>query len=211
MTITPLDRIDAQFGEGFARELAQAVPGRWRCNRPMGCIWSWSQQLNQRRCRYSSRCGRQWSASGSPSTPLCGARVSVPGPCGPASNRGRVTRHDAHCRLVRASSRRSCYRRRTRAHEVRPGFLELRETEANDFSMTWKVPAFGAFRLGMEPRLPGLCRLVGQPISLQAGGAFILHGRAATVAWQGRRSPSTGSTLPDRGASADRECRRQRA
>jgi hypothetical protein len=66
-----------------------------------------------------------------------------------------------------------------RTHEVRPGFLELRETEANDFLMTWKVPALGAFRLGMEPRLPDFCRLIGQPISLQAGGAFIQHGRVS--------------------------------
>jgi hypothetical protein len=30
-----------------------------------------------------------------------------------------------------------------RAHEVRPGFLELHATAANLFLMTWKVPALG--------------------------------------------------------------------
>ena len=35
--------------------------------------------------------------------------------------------------------------RRLRAHEVRPGFLELRETAANAFLMTWKVPALGEY------------------------------------------------------------------
>jgi hypothetical protein len=60
-----------------------------------------------------------------------------------------------------------------RAHEVRPGFLELRATAANVFLMTWKVPALGAYRLGIEPRLPDSCHLIGQPTTVQAGGAFI--------------------------------------
>jgi hypothetical protein len=61
------------------------------------------------------------------------------------------------------------------AHEVRPGFLELRETSANVFLMTWKVPALGEYRLAITPRLPDSCRIVGEPASLQAGGAFIEH------------------------------------
>lgn len=36
------------------------------------------------------------------------------------------------------------------AHEVRPGFLELRAVATNVFLMTWKVPALGTFRLGMS-------------------------------------------------------------
>jgi hypothetical protein len=63
------------------------------------------------------------------------------------------------------------------AHEVRPGFLELREIAANEFLMTWKVPALGSMRLGMEPRLPDACRIIGEPTSLQAAGAFIAHAR----------------------------------
>lgn len=60
-----------------------------------------------------------------------------------------------------------------RAHEVRPGFLELRATAPNVFLMTWKVPALGAYRLGIEPRLPDSCQLIGQRTTVQAGGAFI--------------------------------------
>jgi hydrogenase/urease accessory protein HupE len=63
------------------------------------------------------------------------------------------------------------------AHEVRPGFLELREIAANDFLMTWKVPALGAFRLAMTPVLPDTCRVIGEPTSLQVAGAFIEHRR----------------------------------
>jgi len=63
------------------------------------------------------------------------------------------------------------------AHEVRPGFLELRETAANFFLMTWKVPALGNYRLGINPRLPKSCRVIGEPARMQDGGAFIEHGR----------------------------------
>ena len=62
-------------------------------------------------------------------------------------------------------------------HEVRPGFLNLRETEANIFVLTWKVPALGAFHLGMEPRLPDTCTYMGEPITVQTGGAFVERGR----------------------------------
>jgi hydrogenase/urease accessory protein HupE len=63
------------------------------------------------------------------------------------------------------------------AHEVRPGFLDLRETELNVFVLTWKVPALGAFHLGMEPRLPDSCRYIGEPITVQTGGAFVERAR----------------------------------
>src|SRR3984893_2359383 len=63
------------------------------------------------------------------------------------------------------------------AHEVRPGFLELRESAANAFLMTWKVPALGEYRLGITPRLPESRPVIGEPTSVQAGGAFIEHAR----------------------------------
>ena len=74
------------------------------------------------------------------------------------------------------------------AHEVRPGFLELRAIAANLFLMTWKVPALGTFRLGIEPRLPGSCHTVDQPTTMQAGGAFIEYGRVScTRGLEGQR------------------------
>jgi HupE / UreJ protein len=72
---------------------------------------------------------------------------------------------------------RCCWCRERGAHEVRPGFLELRATASNVFLMTWKVPALGAYRLGIEPRLPDSCHLIGQPATVQTGGAFIEYGR----------------------------------
>ncbi len=67
--------------------------------------------------------------------------------------------------------------RGTSAHEVRPAFLGLSETAANQFLMTWKVPALGDFQLSIAPRLPASCHLVGELTSIQAGGAFIERGR----------------------------------
>ena len=36
-------------------------------------------------------------------------------------------------------------------HEVRPSYLELRESESGVFSTTWKVPARGDYRLAIQP------------------------------------------------------------
>jgi len=62
------------------------------------------------------------------------------------------------------------------AHEVRPGYLDLTETAANLFSMTWKVPALGAFHLAIEPRFPDFCRVTGEPIAIETEGAFLEQG-----------------------------------
>jgi hypothetical protein len=64
-----------------------------------------------------------------------------------------------------------------RAHEVRPGYLDLTETAANLFSMTWKVPALGAFHLAIEPRFPDFCHITGEPIAIETEGAFLEQGQ----------------------------------
>jgi hydrogenase/urease accessory protein HupE len=63
------------------------------------------------------------------------------------------------------------------AHEVRPGFLELREIEPGVYLTTWKVPARGDFHLAIEPIYPEFCRLVGEPTTSQADNALIARGR----------------------------------
>jgi hydrogenase/urease accessory protein HupE len=88
----------------------------------------------------------------------------------------------------------------TRAHEVRPGFLELHATAANVFLMTWKVPALGTYRLDIEPRLPDSCHLIRQPTTVQAGGAFMEYGQVGrTRALEGQRIAIEGlaGTLTD--------------
>jgi hydrogenase/urease accessory protein HupE len=64
-----------------------------------------------------------------------------------------------------------------RAHEVRPGFLELREATPNVFLMTWKVPARGALHLAIRPVLPESCQHVGEGLSVETAGAFVEHSR----------------------------------
>jgi hydrogenase/urease accessory protein HupE len=49
----------------------------------------------------------------------------------------------------------------SQAHEVRPGYLELREHEGERFDVLWKVPARGDERLAIEPRFPEGCRPAG--------------------------------------------------
>ena len=59
------------------------------------------------------------------------------------------------------------------AHEVRPGYLELRELGSGAFSVLWKVPMRGGARLSLRPILPEACK-TRSPVSSQAvGGALI--------------------------------------
>ena len=77
------------------------------------------------------------------------------------------------------------------AHEVRPGYLELRQTGPETFDLVWKVPMRGDLRLGIYPKLPETCVPVTQPISYEADGALIerqtvrcpcgLTGRTVTI------------------------------
>lgn len=43
----------------------------------------------------------------------------------------------------------------TLAHEVRPAYLELRETSPNQFHVLWKTPMRGEFRLSLSPAFSG--------------------------------------------------------
>jgi len=40
------------------------------------------------------------------------------------------------------------------AHEMRPAYLDMQETRAEEFSVLWKVPARGDLRLGLYVELP---------------------------------------------------------
>ena len=63
------------------------------------------------------------------------------------------------------------------AHEVRPGFLEIRALGPDTFDVLWKVPANGDYRLAMYVKLPAKC--TGAPSSgTFTGGAFVERWRA---------------------------------
>ena len=58
------------------------------------------------------------------------------------------------------------------AHEVRPGYLELRQSAAERFDVFWKVPARGKLKLGIYARLPKSCTALSPVVSTTSGGAF---------------------------------------
>ncbi len=59
------------------------------------------------------------------------------------------------------------------AHEVRPGYLELREIAPATFAVLWKLPMRGGARLKLDPQLPDNCRQNSPPSSQDAAGAVI--------------------------------------
>jgi hydrogenase/urease accessory protein HupE len=63
------------------------------------------------------------------------------------------------------------------AHEVRPGYLQIRESAGEVYDVVWKVPASGEYRLSLYVRLPEEC--VGKPTQGSfVGGAFVERWRA---------------------------------
>ncbi len=59
------------------------------------------------------------------------------------------------------------------AHEVRPGYLEFRQTADDAYDVFWKVPGLGEnLRLGLYPELPATCRSVSEPRAAMVNGAF---------------------------------------
>jgi hydrogenase/urease accessory protein HupE len=85
----------------------------------------------------------------------------------------------------------------TQAHEVRPGFLQIREIDADRFDVVWKVPASGEYRLSMYVRLPKEC--TGEPTQgTFVGGAFVER-------WQARCTGGlVGRTVAIDGLSSTR-------
>jgi len=61
------------------------------------------------------------------------------------------------------------------AHELQPGFLELKEKAAGRYDVLWKLPSLGAsdVRMPIAPVFPENCRQVGEARSERAGTAWI--------------------------------------
>ena len=82
-------------------------------------------------------------------------------------------------------------------HEVRPGYLEIREIDAGAYDVLWKVPARGDLRLGLYVRLPDRCRS-SEPFARMSGGAYVER-------WQTRCDPAIfGSEISIEGLPATR-------
>ena len=60
------------------------------------------------------------------------------------------------------------------AHEVRPAYLELKQTDAETFDVRWKVPAIGeSLRLGLYVTYPESCELLAEPTGMFVGDAYL--------------------------------------
>jgi hydrogenase/urease accessory protein HupE len=59
------------------------------------------------------------------------------------------------------------------AHELRPGFLEIKQTGVETYDVRFKVPARGDMRLGLYVRLPDACTNEAPPRAEQAGNALL--------------------------------------
>ena len=63
------------------------------------------------------------------------------------------------------------------AHEVRPAYLELRETSSGAYDVLWKVPARGDQRLALQVVWPENARNLGLPSASIEGGAYLERSR----------------------------------
>ena len=55
------------------------------------------------------------------------------------------------------------------AHEVRPAFLQLKETAPNEFSVLWKQPVLEGKRLSIKPEFPQNCTRTEPALSILTG------------------------------------------
>jgi hydrogenase/urease accessory protein HupE len=65
------------------------------------------------------------------------------------------------------------------AHELQPGFLELREAESGRFDVLWKLPSLGTsdVRMPLLPVFPERCRPLGDARSERVGTAWVFVAR----------------------------------
>ncbi|MBB5539574.1 HupE/UreJ family protein [Rhizobium giardinii] len=69
------------------------------------------------------------------------------------------------------------------AHEIRPAYLDIRQTASDEFAVVWKVPAQGDMRLGLYVSLPKACIEKAEPARSIVDGAYL---ERWTVACAGR-------------------------
>ena len=65
------------------------------------------------------------------------------------------------------------------AHEMRPAYLDIRETAPDVYAVLWKVPAMGDLRLGLYVRLPESCNAETDPVGSIVADAFYQRWTAA--------------------------------
>ncbi len=74
------------------------------------------------------------------------------------------------------------------AHEVRPSYLELRETVPGEYSVLWKTPMVGDARLALDPEFSGAVEVIAPVVTHHPAGA-------AVQTWTVRAERLRGQTL----------------
>lgn len=82
-----------------------------------------------------------------------------------------------------------------RAHEMRPAYLELRETSPGEFSVLWKTPMVGDSRLALVPEFSGDEKKSTPAVTSKPAGA-------AVQTWTMRAPDLRGQTVRIRGLEA---------
>jgi len=66
----------------------------------------------------------------------------------------------------------------SQAHEVRPAYLELKQTDTEVFDVLWKVPAMeNGLRLGLYVRFSDNCEIVSEPTAMLVDDAYVERSR----------------------------------
>ena len=89
------------------------------------------------------------------------------------------------------------------AHELRPAYLELRETTSGEFAVLWKTPMRGEMRLALSVEFSGQTESLGRIATREAGGAAIQtwrvkalnHLRGQTIRIRGLESTMTDALV----------------
>lgn len=85
------------------------------------------------------------------------------------------------------------------AHEVRPSFLELRETVPGEYAVLWKTPMRGDARLALEPQFSGEAAATSPAVTRVTPGAAVQtwHVRAPALRGQTLRIAGLEATMTD--------------
>ena len=59
------------------------------------------------------------------------------------------------------------------ADELRPGYLEIKQTGEETYDVGWKVPALGDMRLGLYVRFPPETEVISEPGGRFEGSSFV--------------------------------------
>jgi hydrogenase/urease accessory protein HupE len=86
------------------------------------------------------------------------------------------------------------------AHELRPGFLELRESDTDTYALLWKRPTGGEVEIQIAPVIPEGCRLATPDRQQLSPGAVVVRGTltcAGGLAGKTLRIAGLATTMTD--------------